>query len=131
MSRRPPRSTPTDTLFPYTTLLRSSRGLFERHRPPVLNHQGPVEDPIEGLPIVISLERRGHRPAVIPPRDLPRQIHDLAEKLCGSRNVMRYSRLVTWASDGLLRQETPGTKLNNYMDDTRAQHEENSIDTAT
>src|SRR3546814_5985900 len=38
MIRRPPRSTRTDTLFPYTTLFRSycavrSRGL--RHRPPV------------------------------------------------------------------------------------------------
>src|SRR3546814_4972766 len=31
--RRPPRSTRTDTLFPYTTLFRSLRGLFVR-RPP-------------------------------------------------------------------------------------------------
>src|SRR3546814_8728206 len=30
MIRRPPRSTRTDTLFPYTTLFRSGR---ERHRP--------------------------------------------------------------------------------------------------
>src|SRR3546814_19675135 len=29
MIRRPPRSTPTDTLFPYTTLFRSSRGLAD------------------------------------------------------------------------------------------------------
>src|SRR3546814_12563380 len=29
MIRRPPRSTRTDTLFPYTTLCRSSRGMFE------------------------------------------------------------------------------------------------------
>src|SRR3546814_1157383 len=35
MSRRPPRSTRTDTLFPYTTLFRSARGFrkaLERHR---------------------------------------------------------------------------------------------------
>src|SRR3546814_973578 len=31
MIRRPPRSTRTDTLFPYTTLFRSGR----RHRPPI------------------------------------------------------------------------------------------------
>src|SRR3546814_953842 len=31
MIRRPPRSTRTDTLFPYTTLFRSSQGLVERH----------------------------------------------------------------------------------------------------
>src|SRR3546814_3806621 len=32
MIRRPPRSTRTDTLFPYTTLFRSLAGLHERHR---------------------------------------------------------------------------------------------------
>src|SRR3546814_6622603 len=32
MIRRPPRSTRTDTLFPYTTLFRSSRGT-EAHEP--------------------------------------------------------------------------------------------------
>src|SRR3546814_3573382 len=31
MIRRPPRSTRTDTLFPYTTLFRSERKLFGRH----------------------------------------------------------------------------------------------------
>src|SRR3546814_6974753 len=33
MIRRPPRSTRTDTLFPYTTLFRSSRGIFVTERP--------------------------------------------------------------------------------------------------
>src|SRR3546814_5184882 len=32
MIRRPPRSTRTDTLFPYTTLFRSCRGVAERHQ---------------------------------------------------------------------------------------------------
>src|SRR3546814_6305429 len=32
MIRRPPRSTRTDTLFPYTTLFRSIRLLEDRHR---------------------------------------------------------------------------------------------------
>src|SRR3546814_5339415 len=34
MIRRPPRSTRTDTLFPYTTLFRSSRRSSSRRRPP-------------------------------------------------------------------------------------------------
>src|SRR3546814_7317345 len=33
MIRRPPRSTRTDTLFPYTTLCRSTRGLLRRAVP--------------------------------------------------------------------------------------------------
>src|SRR3546814_17182065 len=33
MIRRPPRSTRTDTLFPYTTLFRSAPGEDERERP--------------------------------------------------------------------------------------------------
>src|SRR3546814_7750165 len=32
MIRRPPRSTRTDTLFPYTTLFRSIKGLFNHRR---------------------------------------------------------------------------------------------------
>src|SRR3546814_8356144 len=38
MIRRPPRSTRTDTLFPYTTLFRSSRG-----------PQPPASNPVEAL----------------------------------------------------------------------------------
>src|SRR3546814_3627510 len=34
MIRRPPRSTRTDTLFPYTTLFRSRRRQTHRHRAP-------------------------------------------------------------------------------------------------
>src|SRR3546814_19236199 len=33
MIRRPPRSTRTDTLFPYTTLFRSAARRVRRHRP--------------------------------------------------------------------------------------------------
>src|SRR3546814_3035032 len=37
MIRRPPRSTRTDTLFPYTTLFRSTR-------PPIANSDGNIAD---------------------------------------------------------------------------------------
>src|SRR3546814_8878557 len=61
MIRRPPRSTRTDTLFPYTTLFRSRPG-----RPP---HRRPVQG---GVPALPRAERPGpavrhdlgHRPAV-------------------------------------------------------------------
>src|SRR3546814_7304830 len=39
MIRRPPRSTRTDTLFPYTTLFRSQRRLRHRH----LQHRAPTQ----------------------------------------------------------------------------------------
>src|SRR3546814_1980163 len=40
MIRRPPRSTRTDTLFPYTTLFRSEDAAIRRRRPQPLG-QGP------------------------------------------------------------------------------------------
>src|SRR3546814_14600618 len=60
MLRRPPRSTPTDTLFPYTTLFRSS---FDRPSPGTeavewnLNHWARVweEDCNEDVPFVTEL----------------------------------------------------------------------------
>src|SRR3546814_3777473 len=49
MKRRPPRSTRTDTLFPYTTLFRSGTGRYRRHprfqtasRPSLVSRQTPV-----------------------------------------------------------------------------------------
>src|SRR3546814_16103568 len=44
MIRRPPRSTRTDTLFPYTTLFRSCREPADVHRP-----RHPPEDPLRDL----------------------------------------------------------------------------------
>src|SRR3546814_15081398 len=43
MIRRPPRSTRTDTLVPYTTLFRSRHDAQRRQRP----HRGPVEQPAD------------------------------------------------------------------------------------
>src|SRR3546814_2277298 len=55
MIRRPPRSTRTDTLFPYTTLFRSSRRIRGAHRdtPPALARGAPD--------MGRSLRRRGRR----------------------------------------------------------------------
>src|SRR3546814_18262298 len=43
MIRRPPRSTRTDTLFPYTTLFRSSREAGGAHRFLLLDRMGGVD----------------------------------------------------------------------------------------
>src|SRR3546814_3108906 len=40
MIRRPPRSTRTDTLVPYTTLFRSLAGAEQGHRLPARHHRG-------------------------------------------------------------------------------------------
>src|SRR3546814_5023444 len=52
MIRRPPRSTRTDTLFPYTTLFRSGRaGGPERDQLPLaLRHQGDRLERVEAVP---------------------------------------------------------------------------------
>src|SRR3546814_5459292 len=43
MIRRPPRSTHTDTLFPYTTLFRSTQAVFVDSRPGGNGKQGDLE----------------------------------------------------------------------------------------
>src|SRR3546814_13470307 len=54
MIRRPPRSTRTDTLFPYTTLFRSAEPLYPHHDRegllPVLARPGPLGPLGPGLP---------------------------------------------------------------------------------
>src|SRR3546814_3366726 len=50
MLRRPPRSTRTDTLFPYTTLFRSTRRWWDRPRPAgFLPSSGPPLTSIVGF----------------------------------------------------------------------------------
>src|SRR3546814_4694098 len=75
MIRRPPRSTRTDTLFPYTTLFRSldavgpaaERRLQERLPeiagfPEVLGQHGQLPDDQRQLAVFGFLEREFHRP---------------------------------------------------------------------
>src|SRR3546814_12246314 len=80
MIRRPPRSTRTDTLFPYTTLFRSPSGAFEALAGPLLR---PVRCPgvtLKGNPapgIRNNLEkRRRHRRR---PTPNPRHYHGIDE----------------------------------------------------
>src|SRR3546814_3089744 len=61
MIRRPPRSTRTDTLFPYTTLFRSDRGFDQQPRGGALDHlrpAGPRGVPQHLPPAALGADRR-------------------------------------------------------------------------
>src|SRR3546814_9752873 len=60
MKRRPPRSTRTDTLFPYTTLFRSQ--IIGKTHPHAVE-LGPHDDRIDGLPGIQNLAARPRRQA--------------------------------------------------------------------
>src|SRR3546814_19784587 len=70
MIRRPPRSTRTDTLFPYTTLVRSARRLARLQRR-LAEAEGPVVQP---LPLLVPERRLERRHGL----DLRRGVEDLA-----------------------------------------------------
>src|SRR3546814_13090151 len=62
MIRRPPRSTRTDTLFPYTTLFRSSQYLrTRRHRGRSDKPDASVRGPSDRDLPASGVERGGHR----------------------------------------------------------------------
>src|SRR3546814_1950882 len=75
MIRRPPRSTRTDTLFPYTTLFRSGEHLREGHRRRI----GAVE--LEHLHAPLTLGRAQlHALQVVRLADRPHVVGDVAER---------------------------------------------------
>src|SRR3546814_1197781 len=78
MIRRPPRSTRTDTLFPYTTLFRSPVIVGERHpRRHRLIERGQRE---RALPQIIERERGKHdREPAEPDRRAPRSEEHTSE----------------------------------------------------
>src|SRR3546814_2251233 len=63
MIRRPPRSTRTDTLFPYTTLFRSLRGdlLWVADDDLVARGRGLAQGEADELVDLLEVWRRGHR----------------------------------------------------------------------
>src|SRR3546814_14485912 len=58
MIRRPPRSTRTDTLFPYTTLFRSPPGRRERPRPRRSARRPRLPPSLRGSPRQLHVHRR-------------------------------------------------------------------------
>src|SRR3546814_19609669 len=65
MIRRPPRSTRTDTLFPYTTLFRSVLRVIERPEGLRRHHLGKADDGVERRAQLVAHmgEEAGLRPA--------------------------------------------------------------------
>src|SRR3546814_5856118 len=64
MIRRPPRSTRTDTLFPYTTLFRSDaaagRQAFGQHAPALTGHRRAADDRVDRHEHVATDDRAVH-----------------------------------------------------------------------
>src|SRR3546814_19111273 len=77
MRRRPPRSTPTDTLFPYTTLFRSAAVDLSQRR--------EREITVLGLDGAVSIRLRAHPPDArrdqLEPAPLALRKHDRLENL--------------------------------------------------
>src|SRR3546814_11413236 len=63
MLRRPPRSTRTDTLFPYTPLFRSLRGVREPTRKIVGGRMVAVWDPTDSLSATLIYQRDHYKEA--------------------------------------------------------------------
>src|SRR3546814_8107780 len=91
--RRPPRSTRTDTLFPYTTLFRSDRGLPQRHH----DAAGPVHPGERGRRL-----RRG-RLLSLPPRADADRVRPRALPLCRQRILADRSEEHTSELQSLMR----------------------------
>src|SRR3546814_7032418 len=77
MIRRPPRSTRTDTLFPYTTLFRSLKDAEEIEKPDdehdrrfLHDRDTDIYDPRQGQ---VRRLRHDHQPGDAPPRQPQRQ----------------------------------------------------------
>src|SRR3546814_18453674 len=83
MIRRPPRSTRTDILFPYTTLFRSGEELARAERLPLLHHQKPARSGIAGRDGLARQDGAGHLPGALGRQAFGRRVegfdHILAE----------------------------------------------------
>src|SRR3546814_15003211 len=101
MIRRPPRSTRTDTLFPYTTLFRSKVGLWDvirsaerRTSSDSLIREAEAHDLaalVAELPDLRMIDFNGGKAAVIGRRQLPRSEERRVGKECVSTCRSRWS----------------------------------------
>src|SRR3546814_2472205 len=99
MIRRPPRSTRTDTLFPYTTLFRSARGaephppgVDESPRPPAASPAADRRGPVGGRHHLLSGEPRrlsGQGRQGLRPQDRSRARHGGRHPAAGAGGVVR------------------------------------------
>src|SRR3546814_15102370 len=87
MLRRPPKSTRTDTLFPYTTLFRSHRP--RRARPPPIGHQFGTHPGIERLGGLVPVE---HRPFEAAAAAIERDAGEMAQQRGADPDSARFGR---------------------------------------
>src|SRR3546814_11509430 len=106
MIRRPPRSTRTDTLFPYTTLFRSALEL-DRADQPVPRQFGVVAQ--AGLPHGRQLEVRVHavdQEATAATRATARNV--LVVGIAAERRIRRIGRAVLQQRDAVVDRKSVG-----------------------
>src|SRR3546814_7876475 len=102
MIRRPPRSTPTDTRVPYTTLFRSARPAVRRSRPRALRASPAGRPVVRGgadpaAALAVRPRRAGARDARIDPRPVrppARARHRSEEHTSELQSLMRISYAV-------------------------------------
>src|SRR3546814_11713859 len=107
MIRRPPRSTRTDTLFPYTTLFRSARHVQQRKR-----GKQRVGEPVEALCLSVRTQPfggtdRGRRQQALPVarvRGIAGQRSGLVRKIARRRRKLRQRPLISVCSPQVARK---------------------------
>src|SRR3546814_3421214 len=109
MIRRPPRSTRTDTLFPYTTLFRSSPRKFPRSSvvPPPSDDGGGIRD--WGLGIRKSSEPRPHESRIPHPQSRNKQYAG------ANRQRIEQSERHRMSNQGKIRSEEHTSELQSLM----------------
>src|SRR3546814_3870811 len=97
MSRRPPRSTRTDTLFPYTTLFRSACKSCEQTQANLLHHPESI-DPLDSSKQSTSQrstkQSRVQPPAALQDRGYNLRFHRSEEHTSELQSLMRISYAV-------------------------------------
>src|SRR3546814_6495182 len=112
MIRRPPRSTRTDTLFPYTTLFRSGDHRLLHRRP-----AGAAELPHGTGPEAHLRQRADHRPdcgaAAVVPGERTGLVRRSAEPTSDLQSLMRTSYAVFCLKTKTIQHDTliPATKI--------------------
>src|SRR3546814_6208499 len=112
MIRRPPRSTRTDTLLPYTTLFRSQLCLRE----PEL-HPPPIESPHELIHLGDPPPSLVVRVPVLRISELPREVPLRSSGSLRSHEASVTQELRQWSTDGIgsMRSEEHTSELQSLM----------------
>src|SRR3546814_7623518 len=115
MIRRPPRSTRTDTLFPYTTLFRSA----ERLQPVPAGYRRRAWR--EESDQLHQLHQRAPRAGIYHVHPRPRPLHRSEEHTSELQSLMRISYAVFCLKKKNMTQRN-SSNINTHVDTTKRQH---------